>query len=98
MAHYIYVVKPIRKDFAERDDEEEQKIIKEHFEYLKELLDKKILLLAGPTLNKRFGVAIYEAASTEEAQKILDNDPAIVKQVFTGEIYPFRVSLLRKEK
>src|SRR6266545_571358 len=98
MAHYIYVVKPIRKDFAERDDEEEQKIIKEHFEYLKELLSKKILLLAGPTLNKRFGVAIYEAASIEEAQKILDNDPAIVKQVFTGEIHPFRVSLLRNEK
>ena len=52
MAHYIYIVRPIRKDFAERDDEEEQKIIGEHFEYLKELLDKKILLLAGPTLNK----------------------------------------------
>ena len=98
MAHYIYIIKTVRKDFAERDDEEEQKIIAEHFEYLKELLNRKILLLAGPALNKRFGIAIYEADSAEEAQKILDNDPAVINRVFTGEIYPFRISLLRNEK
>ena len=98
MAQYIYIVKPIRKDFTERDDDEEQKIIAEHFEYLKELLDKKVLILAGPALNKRFGIAIYEADSREHAQQILDNDPAVINKVFTGEVHPFRVSLITNEK
>ncbi len=93
---FIYVVKPIRSDFAEREDDDENLIIAEHFEYLKQLLEDNILILAGPTLNKKFGIAVFEADSPEHAEKLMLNDPAVKKKVFSGEVLPFRVSLMKK--
>lgn len=59
-------------------------------------MDENKLVLAGPTLNGDFGIVIFEAENEEEAKNIMRNDPAVMKKVVTSELYPFRISLLRK--
>jgi uncharacterized protein YciI len=94
---FIYIVRPIKENFNNTAKEEENKIISEHFSYLKSLLDKKILILAGPELNAKFGVTIIETDTEEQAKEIMNNDPAVVNKVFSAELFPFRVSLLKKQ-
>lgn len=94
---FVYIYKPSKENFNETATEEENKIISEHFLYLKNLLEKKILIFAGPEINAKFGIAVLETNTEEEAEKIMKNDPAVVNKVFTAELYPFRVSLIRKQ-
>ena len=94
---FVYIYKPIKENFNQTATEEENKIISEHFVYLKNLLEKKILILAGPELNAKFGIAVLETNTEAEAIKIMENDPAIINKVFTAELFPFRVSLLRNQ-
>ena len=94
---FVYIYKPIKENFNQAATEEENKIISEHFLYLKNLLEKKILILAGPELNAKFGIAVLETNTEAEARKIMENDPAIINKVFTAELFPFRVSLLRNQ-
>ena len=96
MKQFICFFKPPRENFNENQTDEENKIISDHFLYLKKLLNENILILAGPEANAKFGVSVFEAESEEEAWKIVNNDPAVINKVFTAEIYPFRVSLLKK--
>lgn len=93
--NFIYIVKPIKDNFKETATDEENKIIGEHYLYLKKLCEDNVLVLAGPELNAKFGIVVLETDSEEQAVKIMQNDPAVVKEVFTAQLYPFRASLLR---
>jgi uncharacterized protein YciI len=92
---FIYIIKPKKENFNETGTEEEFNIMGEHFLYLKQLIKDNILILAGPELNAKFGIAVIEAENEEEAKKIMYSDPAVKKGVMNVELYPFRVSLLR---
>jgi uncharacterized protein YciI len=94
---FIYVVKPVKKNFSGSATEEENNIVNDHFYYLKSLLDKNILILAGPELKARFGIAVIETDTEQQAEEIMNNDPAVANKVFTAELFPFRVSLLKKQ-
>jgi len=93
---FIYIVKPVKENFNETATEDDNNIVSEHFLYLKSLLDKNILILAGPELNAKFGIAVIETGTEEQAIEIMNNDPAVLKKVFTAELFPFRTSLLKK--
>lgn len=67
----------------------------EHFAYLKELLAKGQLLMAGPCEDAAFGIVLFEAESVQAAEAIMQGDPAVAKGVMIGELHPFRISLLR---
>ncbi len=76
--------------------EKENGIIGEHFSYLQELLAANKLILAGRTttsLDTTFGLAIFRAASQEEAQQIMENDPAVKQGVMTAELFPYHVAV-----
>lgn len=94
---FVYIYKPNKENFNETATDEENKIISEHFLYLKNLLEQKILILAGPEVNAKFGIAVLETNSEKEAERIMNNDPAVVNKVFTAELFSFRVSLLRNQ-
>lgn len=94
---FVYIYKPFKENFNETATEEENKIISEHFLYLQNLLEKNILIFAGPEINAKFGIAVLETNTEEEAERIMKNNPAVVNKVFTAELYPFRVSLIRKQ-
>jgi len=53
------------------------------------------LILAGRTEDARFGIAVIEAGSEDEAGDIMSNDPAVKEGVFSGELLPFQLALLR---
>ena len=91
---FLYTNKPLRKDMFVEMNEREKPIILEHFNYLKMLRKKGLLILAGPNLDNTFGIVIFFAASKEEAETIMANDPAIKKEIMTAELHPFRVSLM----
>ena len=95
--NFVYIVKPLKNNFNETATDEENRIVHEHFVYLKKLLEENTLILAGPELNAKFGIAVLETDSEEEAADIMQNDPAVAKGVFSAQLFPFRVSLLRND-
>jgi uncharacterized protein YciI len=96
MAEWIYFLHPPRENFAATMTDAEDEAWERHFDRLKQLRDDGILVLAGPTLGTiNTGVTIFEAPDEAAAQRIVDDDPAIVAGFARGELRPFKVSLLR---
>jgi len=97
--HYYAIIKPYREDFITNPKEKEDKIMEDHFFYLKSLLKKKKLFFAGPTLNPEdpFGVIILETETKEEAKNLLESDPSIKAGIQRIEdLRPIRLSLTRE--
>ena len=96
MAEWIYFIHPPRDDFAATMTEEEDAVWGVHFERFQRELAAGRLILVGPTLGwKNTGIAIFEADDEEEARRFMEADPVIVGGYATGELRPFRVSLMR---
>jgi uncharacterized protein YciI len=90
---YLYLIRPVRSG---RDDDftpEEETILEAHFQYLKGKLREGALLLAGPCLDRAFGIVLLRVGSLAEAEAIMCQDPAVAGGVMTAEIHPFRISL-----
>lgn len=96
MPHFLGIYRPPRPTFAHDATPEEGKVIGAHFEYLKKLLAEGKLVLAGPCEDASMGLAIFETQDEDEARRITIQDPAVIGKVFTCEVKPYRVSLLRK--
>ena len=96
MAEWIYFIHPPREDFAATMTPEEEAVWDVHFERFQRALADGIVILVGPTLGpKNTGIAIFEAPDEEAARRFMDEDPVIAGGFATGELRPFRVSLLR---
>jgi len=96
MPEWIYFLHPPRDDFAATMTEAEREIFGRHFAYLQRLLAEGTLVLAGPTLGPtNTGVAVFRAPDEAAAHLIMAADPTIAEGLLTGELRPFRVSLLQ---
>ncbi len=99
-SNYFYaIIRPLRGDFLTNPDEKEMKIMSDHYHYLKSLLEKNKLYLAGPTLipEDPFGLLILETETVEEARVLLEIDPSIkagIQKIV--DLRPIRLSLTRK--
>ena len=85
---------------TEGSTETESRTVNEHFSYLKDLMEKGVVILAGRTLNTEysgFGIVLFNAESMESARRIMLDDPAVKNHVFRGEVYPYSISLLKAE-
>ena len=94
---FICLLHPTRNGFDEQMLPEEEEAMKAHAAYLAQLLSEKTLFLAGPCLDRVFGVSIFEANSLEAARQTMANDPTVERGVMTAEVHPFRISFLRQE-
>ena len=74
---------------------EDQKIIADHFQYLKDKLEIGELILAGPCEDQAFGIVIFRAESESKARLFMENDPAILRGLMTAELHAFKVSLIQ---
>ena len=93
---WIVFIHPPRDNFADTMTAEEESVWAVHFEKYQEMLAEGRLILAGPTLGpKNTGIFIFEAADEQSARSIMENDPVIAGGYATGELRPFRVSLMR---
>jgi uncharacterized protein len=96
MAEWIYFIHAPRRDFAETMTGDEKAVWAEHFQRLQQLMADGVLILAGPTLGPvNTGVCVFEAPDEDAATRIMEADPTISSGIATGELRPFRVSLLR---
>ncbi|MHA1992055.1 MAG: YciI family protein [Candidatus Hodarchaeales archaeon] len=100
LTHFFATITPYRNDFVTNPIEEENKIMSDHFLYLKDLMDKGKLFLAGPTLNldDPFGVLILQVDTIEEAKELLKNDPSCKSGLQTvSDLRPIRLSLVKMD-
>ncbi|MRS04456.1 hypothetical protein EG832_14750 [bacterium] len=98
---YLYKIQPVCPEMlTEGVTAEEDRLISEHFEYLKALTEKGVVFLAGRTLNTdpaSFGIVIFAADSEEQARSLMHNDPAVKAHVMSAEFFPFRISLFSEK-
>lgn len=101
MQHYLYKIQPVRLEmFSEGPTEAESRIVSDHFSYLKDLVERGAVILAGRTLNNdysSFGIIIFKAESEDQARETVRNDPAVKNNVMRAELYPYRIALLKAE-
>lgn len=96
MAEWLYFLHAPREHFGATMSDEEQAAFGAHFAYLEGLLADGTLVLAGPTTGRlNTGINVFEAPDEDAARAIMEGDPAIAAGICTGELRPFRVSLLR---
>lgn len=96
MAEWIYFLHAPRENFAATMTDDESEVWGRHFARLKTMLADGVLVMAGPTLGSvNTGVAVFEAPDEAAAQRIVDEDPAVMSGIARGELRPFRLSLLR---
>lgn len=95
---YLYIIKPKRVVMlTEEPDPHERETMGKHFNYLQQLTEQGILILAGRTLNNdedTIGIAIINAASDDEACAIVANDPAVSQGVMNARLFPYRVAFI----
>jgi len=90
---YFVKLLGIREGWPENMTAEEERIMNEHFVYLRELTAKKKVLVAGPVFEPVFGLIILRVASKNEAVAIMAEEPSVKQGVHAYEIQPMRVSL-----
>jgi uncharacterized protein len=93
MTDYLYLIHPFRDRFFEQPTPEEESIMEEHFQYLKQATEDGIVLLAGPCLDDTFGLIIFRAEDAAAAQSFMFNDPSVKKNVMMAELHPMHISL-----
>lgn len=85
---------PPRTTFMQDMTESEQKLMQEHFVYLKDLYAKGVLIFGGPVLEPKgvYGVLVLEAASEDEAHALASADPSVKSGMNRIEVAEMRVA------
>lgn len=99
MRQFIYVIRPIPRLHSPAGwTEQDSAMAQEHFAHLKALTEKGTIVLAGRTTtldSSTFGIVIFEAASSGEARRVMESDPAVKGGIMTGEVFPYETVLQR---
>jgi len=97
MAQWLYRIVPARPEMVVEATAEEQELVGAHFEYLVDLRDRGILILAGRTQEAEgtFGVSIFEAVDEAAARAVMQADPAVAGGVFSASLHPYRIAVAR---
>jgi uncharacterized protein len=93
--HFVGIIRPTRAGFVHDPTPEEQRIMGDHFQYLKTALENGTMLMAGPCIAgpDTFGLIVLRMDSEAEAQAFLNADPSVQNGVQNATLYPFRLSL-----
>lgn len=87
-----------RDGWPEDMTDDEQKVMENHFVYLKDLVHKNKVVCAGPVMDPVFGLIILQVSSEEEAKEIMEDEPSVVSGVHTYELHPMHLSLLMEHR
>ena len=93
MPEYNYLIHPYRHGFFDDPTPEEQTVMDEHFDYLKQAAAAGTVILAGPCLDDTFGLVIFRAENDDAANAFMFNDPSVKKNIMAAELHPMRVSV-----
>jgi uncharacterized protein YndB with AHSA1/START domain/uncharacterized protein YciI len=92
--HFFVQLIGIRPGWPENMTADEQRIMKEHYHYLKNLVAEKIVLMAGPVFDPVFGLIILRVRDKSAAMLLMENEPSVRQGVHTYKISPMTVSLM----
>ncbi|WP_127819787.1 YciI family protein [Microbacterium sp. CPCC 204701] len=97
MTEWLYRIVPARPEMVTAPTQEERDTSTAHFEYLVDLRDRGILILAGRTqeAGDAFGIVIFEADDENEARAVMDGDPGVSGGVFAATLHPYAVAVAR---
>jgi len=72
---------------------DEMALMMQHIQYTKTKFDAGQVLIYGPVMVPAgaFGMAVFEANDEAEVREVLQNDPSVLAQLNTFEIYPMRI-------
>ena len=99
MREYVYFIHPTRPEMINAPTERESKLVGEHFQYLKGLLDAGDLILAGPSIEPPYtGIIVFRAMDADAAKRVVEGDPGVAGGVFDARVSEFRCSLLGSRK
>ncbi len=90
---YLVELHGTRAGWPDNMTKDEERILGEHFVYLKELTAKGKVLMAGPVWGK-FGLIVLKVQSEAELKEIMDKEPSVVQKVHTYEYASMVVALL----
>jgi uncharacterized protein YciI len=92
---FLITIEPSRADLDATMGVEEQRVVGEHFEYLKHLHGKGVVLFAGRTTDEKNmrGLIVVMAADKAAARALLEADPAVQAGIFRGRVEDFLVVL-----
>lgn len=111
--HWVYYVRPVREEFFTSPTEHEQQTVSAHAQYIADLTERGVVVLAGPSFAPSYdprgehavtleqappGIVVFEAADEEAARGIMDADPAVAAGVFKARLNPFVLSFQRNER
>ena len=93
--HFVGIIRPTRSGFVDDPTPDEQRIMRDHFQYLKTALEDGRLLMAGPCIagEDTFGIMVLRMESEAEARTFMDSDPSVIGGVQKPTLYPLRLSL-----
>ena len=95
--NYIVLLRPTRIGMlTDGPTPHEQEAVAGHFAYFSGLVADGKMLLAGRSSGSPeqvFGIGIFRAESPEEAETMMNQDPAVIHGVMTAEVQPFQVAL-----
>ncbi|MBD3408339.1 MAG: hypothetical protein GF411_19605 [Candidatus Lokiarchaeota archaeon] len=86
---FVLLLRPTPKYGEPQTDD----IVSQHFKYLQELQSRGILIMAGRFSDVLIGIVIFQCNDKEEANKIMEEDPAVREGIFHAELYPWRIAL-----
>jgi len=98
---FIYILKLVKRLIPEEGwTPVDSAVVEEHFKRLILLKENGKLLLAGKTTGQdenTFGVVIFQAENNEEANDIMNSDPAILKGIMTGKLWEYSTAVFNRE-
>lgn len=98
---FLYRIQPTRPTMlTDGPTEHEAALVGQHFNYLKQLMEQGVVILAGRTQNtdpSSFGIIIFNASSQTAAEAVVANDPAVRNGVMRAELFPYRIALLEPD-
>ncbi|MBI5155262.1 SRPBCC domain-containing protein [Candidatus Poribacteria bacterium] len=109
---WVYFVRPVRDEFFTAATEFEEETVSAHAQYVRGLLDRGSLILAGPCWDPSHGaegdkavafemqspgIVAFEADGLEAAKAVMNSDPAVREGVFKARLAPFHMAFARKE-
>lgn len=94
---FAYLFTPTREAMATNPTPEEQETTGRHFQYLKRLSEEGALIMAARELEAPYlGLAILDTSDREAAQRIMEDDPAVARGVFSARLSGFRIVMTRE--
>jgi uncharacterized protein YciI len=97
MKQFLYRLQVTRSEMlTQGPTAHEAAVVGEHFEHLKGLFERGVVMMAGRTTNndeRTFGIVVFLAKSEAEAATIVQSDPAVKNGIMKAEFFPFHSAL-----